>query len=36
MMDVLDDVVGRVEQDIVVETTIDPALQAQRREGAAR
>ena len=28
-MDVLDDVVGRVEQDIVVETTIDPALQAQ-------
>ena len=28
-MDVLDDVVGRVEQDIVVETTIDPTLQAQ-------
>ena len=28
-MDVLDGVVGRVEQDIVVETTIDPALQAQ-------
>ena len=27
-MDVLDGVVGRVEQDIVVETTIDPALQA--------
>ena len=27
-MDVLDDVVGRVEQDIVVETTIDPTLQA--------
>jgi penicillin-binding protein 1A len=28
VMDVLDGVVGRVEQDIVVETTIDPALQA--------
>ena len=28
VMDVLDDVVGRVEQDIVVETTIDPTLQA--------
>ena len=28
-MDVLDGVVGRVEEDIVVETTIDPALQAQ-------
>jgi penicillin-binding protein 1A len=28
VMDVLNDVVGRVEQDIVVETTIDPALQA--------
>ena len=28
-MDVLDDLVGRVEQDIVVETTIDPTLQAQ-------
>ena len=28
-MDVLDGVVGRVEQDIVVETTIDPTLQAQ-------
>ena len=28
IMDVLDDLVGRVEQDIVVETTIDPALQA--------
>ena len=27
IMDVLDDVVGRVDQDIVVETTIDPALQ---------
>src|SRR5258708_22298403 len=27
-MDVLNDVVGRVEEDIVVETTIDPALQA--------
>ena len=26
--DVLDDLIGRVEQDIVVETTIDPALQA--------
>jgi penicillin-binding protein 1A len=28
VMDVLDGVIGRVEQDIVVETTIDPALQA--------
>ena len=28
IMGVLDDVVGRVEQDLVVETSIDPALQA--------
>ncbi len=28
VMDLLNDLVGRVEQDIVVETTIDPALQA--------
>ena len=28
VMDVLNDLVGRVEQDIVVETTIDPVLQA--------
>ena len=28
VMDVLDDLVGHVEQDIVVETSIDPALQA--------
>ena len=28
IMDVLDDLVGRVEQDIVVETSIDPVLQA--------
>jgi penicillin-binding protein 1A len=28
VMDALNDVVGRVEQDIVVETTIDPTLQA--------
>ena len=28
IMDVLDDLIGRVEQDIVVETSIDPALQA--------
>jgi len=28
IMDVLDDLVGRIEQDLVVETTIDPALQA--------
>jgi len=28
IMDVLDDVVGRVDQDIVVEASIDPALQA--------
>jgi penicillin-binding protein 1A len=27
IMDVLDDLIGRVEQDIVVETSIDPALQ---------
>jgi penicillin-binding protein 1A len=28
VMDVLDDLIGRVEQDITVETSIDPALQA--------
>ena len=28
VMDVLSDLIGRVEQDVVVETTIDPALQA--------
>jgi penicillin-binding protein 1A len=28
IMDVLDDLVGRVEQDIVIETAIDPVLQA--------
>src|SRR5262249_61720030 len=28
IMDVLDDLVGRVEQDLVVETSIDPLLQA--------
>src|SRR5205814_7465715 len=28
VMDALNDVIGRVEQDIVVETTIDPTLQA--------
>jgi penicillin-binding protein 1A len=28
IMDVLDDLVGRVEEDIVIETSIDPALQA--------
>jgi penicillin-binding protein 1A len=28
VMDVLDDLIGRVEQDIVVETSVDPALQA--------
>jgi penicillin-binding protein 1A len=27
VMDVLDDLIGRVEQDIVVETTVDPVLQ---------
>src|SRR6187200_270623 len=27
IMDVLDDLIGRVEQDIVVETTVDPVLQ---------
>ena len=27
IMDVLDDLVGRIEQDLVVETSIDPALQ---------
>ncbi len=28
IMDVIDDLIGRVEKDIVVETSIDPALQA--------
>ena len=28
IMDVLDDLVGRIDQDLVVRTTIDPALQA--------
>ncbi len=28
IMDVLDDIVGRVDEDIVIETSIDPALQA--------
>ncbi len=28
IMDVLDDLIGRVEQDLVIETTIDPGLQA--------
>ncbi len=28
IMDVLDDLIGRVEQDIVIETSIDPVLQA--------
>jgi penicillin-binding protein 1A len=28
VMDVLDDLIGRVDQDIVVETTVEPALQA--------
>ena len=28
VMDVLDDLIGRVEQDIVVETSVDPVLQA--------
>ncbi len=28
VMDLLNDLVGRVEQDIIVETTIDPALQS--------
>ena len=36
IMDVLDDLVGRVEQDLVVETSIDPTLQAVGREGAGR
>ena len=35
-MDVLDDLIGRVEQDIVVETSIDPALAGRRRDGAGR
>ncbi len=34
IMDVLDDLVGRVEDDIVVETSIDPALQLLRRTRA--
>ena len=28
VMDVLDDLIGRIDQDVVVETTVDPALQA--------
>ena len=36
VMDVLDDVLGHVEEDIVVETTIDAGLQASAREGAGR
>ena len=35
-MDVLDDLVGRVEEDIVVETSIDPALQAAAETRAGR
>ena len=35
VMDVLNDVVGHVEQDIVVETTIDPATAGGSRESAA-
>jgi penicillin-binding protein 1A len=34
-MDVLDDLVGRVEQDLVVETAIDPALQAAAEKALA-
>jgi penicillin-binding protein 1A len=33
IMDVLDDLIGRVEDDIVVETSIDPALQAAAEAG---
>ena len=36
IMDVLDDLVGRVEQDLVVETSIDPDAAGGRREGAGR
>jgi penicillin-binding protein 1A len=35
IMDVLDDLVGRVEQDLVVETAIDPALQAAAEKALA-
>ena len=36
IMDVLDDLVGHIDQDIVVETTIDPGLAGRGREGAGR
>ncbi len=35
IMDVLDDLVGRVEQDLVVETSIDPVLQAAAEKALA-
>jgi penicillin-binding protein 1A len=35
IMDVLDDLVGRIEQDLVVETSIDPALQAAAEKALA-
>src|SRR5262249_57070937 len=35
IMDVLDDLVGRVEQDLVVETAIDPMLQAAAEKALA-
>ena len=34
IMDVLDDLVGRIEQDIVVETSIDPDAAGGGREAA--
>ena len=36
VMDVLDDLIGRVEQDIVVETSVDPALAGRGRDRAGR
>ncbi len=35
IMDVLDDLVGRIEQDVVVETSIDPLLQARAEKTLA-
>ncbi len=36
VMDVVNDLIGRVEEDIVVETTIDPALQAAAEKSRRR
>ena len=36
VMDAVDDLIGKFDQDIVVQTTIDPALQSARRTGLGR